>query len=138
MVGHWEEVQHLVSGAELQSPVVLMARVLLAVRSEDDGAIAAALSTSRRVLGTAITASDSTGYRRSYDAVLNLHILRELEVISRVVKNLPNQPETGSQSRDLSFDKLLSSLAARFDSTLPSFRIREPILNMRRAAFNLR
>ena len=115
-----------------------MARVLLAVRSEDDGAIAAALSTSRRVLGTAITASDSTGYRRSYDAVLNLHILRELEVISRVVKNLPNQPETGSQSRDLSFDKLLSSLAARFDSTLPSFRIREPILNMRRAAFNLR
>ncbi|RPD66901.1 hypothetical protein L226DRAFT_452477 [Lentinus tigrinus ALCF2SS1-7] len=137
MVGHWEEVQNLVSGAESRSPLVLMAQVLLAVRSGNNEAIAAALSTSRRTLGTAITASGPTGYRRSYDAVLNLHLLRELEVISRVVRNLPNQPDAGSQSRDRSFDKLLSCLAARFDSTLPSFRIREAILNMRRTAFNL-
>ncbi|RDX53828.1 hypothetical protein OH76DRAFT_1342536 [Lentinus brumalis] len=137
MVGHWEEVQNIVSGAEAQSPLALMAQVLLAIRSGNDEAIAAALSTSRRALGTAITASGPTGYRRSYDAVLNLHLLRELETISRVVRNLPNQPEAGSQSRDRSFGELLSCLDARFDSTLPSFRIREPILNMRRTAFSL-
>ncbi|KAI0720383.1 hypothetical protein C8T65DRAFT_736114 [Cerioporus squamosus] len=137
MVGHWEEVQNLVSAAETHTPLALMAQVLLAVRSGNDETIAAALSSSRRALGTAITASGPTGYRRSYDAVLNLHLLRELEIISRVVRNLPNQPDTGSQSRDRSFDKLLSCLDARFESTLPSFRIREPILNMRRTAFNL-
>ncbi|KAI0751060.1 hypothetical protein C8Q80DRAFT_1099585 [Daedaleopsis nitida] len=137
MVGHWEEVQKLVSESEARPPLVLMAQVLLAMRSSDEEAITALLSTARRALGVSITASSSSGYRRSYEAVLDLHLMHELEIINRVVKNLPNEMAMPTQVRDKSFDKLLQRLAARFDSTLPSFRIREPILNMRRTAFNL-
>ena len=132
MVGHWEEVQRLVSHTEARPPLVLMAQVLLAMRSGNDEAIATSLSAARRALGVSITASGSAGYRRSYDAVLDLHIMHELEVINRVVKALPSEPAAATQARDQSFAKLLQRLAARFESTLPSFRLREPMLNMRR------
>ena len=135
MVGHWEAVQNVVSGTMSRSPLVLMAQVLLAIRRGDSEAIATYLAEARRALGVAIIASGSNGYRRSYDAVLDLHLMHELEVIGRVVKDLPPDPTTQSQEQRV--DKLVQRLAARFESTLPAFRVREPILNMRRTAFNL-
>ncbi|KAI1796128.1 hypothetical protein LXA43DRAFT_880633 [Ganoderma leucocontextum] len=137
MVGHWEEVQNLVAQTEARPPLVLMAQVLLAMRSGDDAAIARSLSAARKALGTSITASGPTGYRRSYDAVLDLHLAYELEVINKVVKDHTGEVPTTSQLTNRSFKNLLQRLATRFDSTLPSFRIREPILNMRRTSFNL-
>lgn len=138
MVGHWDEVRNLVSQTEARPPLVLMAQVLLAMRSGDDMAIAGALSAARKTFGMSITASGPTGYRRSYDAVLDLHLAYELEVINKVVKDHTGEVPTTSQLMNRSFKNLLQRLATRIDSTLPSFRIREPILNMRRTAFNLR
>ncbi|CDO73801.1 hypothetical protein BN946_scf185015.g130 [Trametes cinnabarina] len=137
MVGRWDDVQALVSKTEDRPPAVLLAQILLAMRQDDIAALKTALVEARRELGSSIVATGPTGYRRSYDAVLNLHLVHELEVINQVVKGLRGEPARGSQSRDQSFNTLLKRLSARFDSTLPSFRIREPILNMRRTAFNL-
>ncbi|KAI0353102.1 hypothetical protein OH77DRAFT_1497585 [Trametes cingulata] len=137
MVGHWEEVQSLVEKTDAQSPPVLLGRILLAMRTGDHKAVQASLLEARRTLGASITATGPSGYRRSYDAVLNLHLVHELEVIDSVVKNLRAGPGSSSQGSEQRLDKLLRRLSARFDSTLPTFRIREPILNMRRTVFTL-
>ncbi|TBU47261.1 hypothetical protein BD309DRAFT_856414 [Dichomitus squalens] len=137
MVGHWEEVQNLVSQTDARPPLVLMAHVLLAMRSGNEAAIAGSLSAAREALGASITASGPTGYRRSYDAVLDLHLIHELEVINQVLRDQSGEVPAAIRIVNWSFESLLQRLATRFDSTLPSFRIREPILNMRRTAFNL-
>ncbi|KAH9855081.1 hypothetical protein C2E23DRAFT_725567 [Lenzites betulinus] len=137
MVGRWDDVQTLVDKTEARPPPVLLAQILLAMRMDDAAAVNTALLEARRSLGASITATGPSGYRRSYDAVLNLHLVHELEVINSIVKDLRAGPVGLSQRSDRNFDKLLQRLSARFDSTLPTFRIREPILNMRRTAFNL-
>ncbi|KAI9068446.1 hypothetical protein FKP32DRAFT_1561636 [Trametes sanguinea] len=137
MVGRWDDVRALLSKTKDRPPAVLLAQILLAMRADDTTALQTALIEARRELGSSIVAAGPTGYRRSYDAVLNLHLVHELEVINKVVKDLRGEPVSGSQARDESFNTLLHRLSARFDSTLPSFRIREPILNMRRTAFSL-
>ncbi|KAI9000757.1 hypothetical protein BD414DRAFT_405932 [Trametes punicea] len=137
MVGHWDDVQALVSSTDARPPAVLLAQILLAMRTDNAAAVKAALIDARRALGASIIAAGPNGYRRSYDAVLNLHLVHELEVINDVVKGLPGGPASGSQSKEENLNILLQRLSARFDSTLPTFRIREPILNMRRTAFNL-
>ncbi|KAI0776189.1 hypothetical protein BD413DRAFT_469293 [Trametes elegans] len=136
MVGHWDDVDALVKGTDARPPPVLLAQILLAMRAGDNEATRAAVSAARKALGASITASGPGGYRRSYDAVLDLHLVHELEIINNVAKNLG---EHGNERhrREQSFQKLLKRLTARFDSTLPTFRTREQILNMRRTVFNL-
>ncbi|KAJ6615603.1 hypothetical protein B0H10DRAFT_2220252 [Mycena sp. CBHHK59/15] len=119
MVGAWDDVQDLVHRTTAQTSSIVMARILLAMRSKDTDAITDTLSVARSVLGTPITAAGAQGYRRSYEAVLDLHLTHELEIIYKALASLP----TGSQ--------------ARLDSTLPTFRTREPVLSMRRTAFAL-
>lgn len=133
MVGAWDDVQRLVGDTEVQDPPVMMARVLLAMNHGDEPSIEAALRAARTVLGGPITASDVNGYRRSYDSVLNIHLLRELEMIHTTVATLPN-----SQSgRQQAMARLSKSLNSRLDATLPTFRSREAILSMRRTALTL-
>lgn len=138
MVGRWDDVQALVEKTDARSPAVHLAQILLAMRTGDASAVNTSLLEARRVLGASITATGASGYRRSYDAVLNLHLVHELGVINDVVKGLRAGPIGASQRSDQTFQNLLQRLSARFDSTLPTFRIREPILNMRRTAFHLR
>ncbi|KAI0832693.1 hypothetical protein BC628DRAFT_1309839 [Trametes gibbosa] len=137
MVGRWDDVQTLVDKTEARPPSVLLAQILLAMRKDDATAVDNAVLEARRSLGAFITATGPSGYRRSYDAVLNLHLVHELEVVNGIVKDLRAGPVGLSQGSDRNLDKLLQRLSARFDSTLPTFRIREPILNMWRTAFNL-
>ncbi|KAI0660728.1 hypothetical protein C8Q70DRAFT_912237 [Cubamyces menziesii] len=138
MVGRWDAVEALVSTTQARPPAVLLAHILLAMRTGDAAAIDAALVEARRALGSSIAATGPGGYRRSYDAVLNLHLVHELETINSVTGCLREDSGDGNATEVSNFDKLLQRLSARFDSTLPAFRIREPILNMRRTAFNLR
>lgn len=134
MVGNWDEVQNLVKNTGSQASSVLLAQILLALRAGDASAISNSLSAARRSLGAPIVAAGAKGYRRSYDAVLDLHLVHEVEIIHHVVANLPSDlPDC----REV-FDRLSRRLSSRLDSTLPTFRTREPILSMRRTAFGLR
>ncbi|KAI0938155.1 hypothetical protein AcV7_003428 [Taiwanofungus camphoratus] len=133
MVGNWDEVQNLVKNTGSQASSVLLAQILLALRAGDASAISNSLSAARRSLGAPIVAAGAKGYRRSYDAVLDLHLVHEVEIIHHVVANLPSDlPDC----REV-FDRLSRRLSSRLDSTLPTFRTREPILSMRRTAFGL-
>lgn len=138
MVGAWDDVQDMVENTKAQTSPIVMARLLLAMRAGDSQRISESLSIARSVLGAPITAAGVRGYRRSYEAVLNLHLTHELELIQNVLTGLPTESQGRSQQRrrkaltDLSF-----TLSARFESTLPTFRTREPVLSLRRTAFAL-
>ncbi|OSX59349.1 hypothetical protein POSPLADRAFT_1048687 [Postia placenta MAD-698-R-SB12] len=136
MVGNWDEVKALVSSTVSNTAPVLLAQVLLALREGNISAINETLSNARRHLGAPIAAVGTNGYRRSYESVLNLHLLHELEVIHERVLSLPSNLQDGPGRRQV-LSGLTQRLAARLDSTLPSFRVREPILATRRVAFAL-
>lgn len=131
MVGNWPVVEALVTRTKLESSPVTLARVLLAMRSRDPQAVSTTLSKARKLLGAPVMAAGPRGYRRAYEATLDLHILHEMGVIYN----------TGAQSDDhqlaARLDDLQDRLTTRLESTLPNFRSREPILSVRRTTFSL-
>lgn len=138
MVGAWDDVQHMVERTSAQTSSIVMARLLLAMRAGDSEKIAESISVAHSVLGVPITAAGVRGYRRSYEAVLDLHLTHELEMIQRVLTSLPSGSQAQSQQRRRQvLAELSDTLSARFESTLPTYRTREPILSLRRTAFSL-
>lgn len=135
MVGAWDDVENIINRMSAQDSPIVMARLLLAMRTGDTAAVSAALSLARSVLGAPITAAGIKGYRRSYDAVLDLHLTHELEVIHSATSILPSSPQNHKRREVL--QELSQILSARLDATLPTFRSREPVLSMRRTAFAL-
>jgi len=139
MVGAWDDVEKLVEQTKAQSASVAMARLLLAMRSGQTSAIADTLSAARSILGLPITASGAKGYRRSYDAVLDLHLTHELEIIHDAMTRFPTSSQgTCQKMRRKILSDMSTALASRLESSLPTLRTREPILSMRRTAFALR
>lgn len=112
-----------------------MARLLLAIREGDSDNIAHALSRARMASGNPIVASGGREYRHTYEAVLNLHLIHEVELIHRLSSE---QMQTDGPRRNEAQDELTKILNVRLNSTLPSFRTREPILSLRRTAYGIR
>lgn len=133
MVGAWEDVQNIVDSTDVATAQIAIARLLLALRSRDSTAITIALDGARMVLGGPIAAAGVNNYRRSYEAMLDLHLTHELETIYNAISSL-SQQSTGINSALMRLSEILSS---RLDSTLPTFRTRESVLSMRRTAFAL-
>ena len=130
MANDWAAVQTIASESRSKSSEVAIARVLLSIRSGDEGAISKALSVARAQMGDPITTAGERGYRRAYDAILSLHVLQDIETIHRSTSR-----KGGTQ---VVLANLSNVLKARLEATLPTFRAREPILNMHRTAFSLR
>lgn len=126
VVGDWQEVQTCVNRTETDTSHTVIARVLLAYHNGESPATA--LASARKLLGAPITAVGARGYRGCYQSVLDLHMLQEVDLISTVSTAPPPRP-----LRELS-----AALAARLEATLPAFRVREPILSMRRTAFGIK
>jgi len=139
MVGDWTDVQRLVDRVESNSSPMVIAKVLLAMRTGEHNSIHDALSKARSVLGSPITAAGVKGYRRSYDAVLNLHMTHELELIYQTTSalNPTSQDTSRGQAHSQTLSDLSQEFATRLNITLPTFRSREPLLSMRRTAFIL-
>ncbi|KAI0068558.1 hypothetical protein BV25DRAFT_1792048 [Artomyces pyxidatus] len=137
MIGDWNDVQSLVGESNAQTPSMVIARLLIAIRDDDATAIKSSLSQARLVLGNPISASGAREYRHSYDAVLDLHIVHEVEMIHDFATSLPLTGPNSSRQRLEILATLSRNLSARLELTLPSFRIREPVLSMRRTAFGL-
>ncbi|EJD01349.1 uncharacterized protein FOMMEDRAFT_111106 [Fomitiporia mediterranea MF3/22] len=131
MSGDWDEVQRIVEGQE-DTWETAVARLLLALRSADDEEFAGIISATRLQLGVPVSAAGERGYRRAYDAILQLHLVRDIETIRNSIVRLNNG---GSKVQVL--PELFSTLSTRLDATLPTFRTREPILSIHRTAFSL-
>ena len=133
MNNDWETVLSITKSAKKDAWEMSLASLLLAIRSGNDFAISNALSSARLQLGADITAAGERGYRRAYDAVLKLHLVHDIEIICRAAMNLDDMID---KKRTLT--NLFNDLSSRFAASLPTFRIREPILSMHRTSFSLR
>jgi len=125
--GDWETVKDIVQTCTSDAPEVAFAGVLLSLRSSNEAEVQKTLSHARMQLGNPIAATNAAGYRRVYDPVLNLHLLRDLELICR-----PTNSSTSSQI------KLSRLLATRLNVSSPTYRSRELILGMHRIGFTIR
>jgi serine/threonine-protein kinase ATR len=132
-VGDWEKVDKASDLPDFQGPQAAFAKVVKALRTGDSDNFSTALQAARSQLGAPILAAGRESYRRVYDSVIQLHVLHELETIAYSTRG-----SAASIQPSLSSAHLDSFLAARLDSSSPSFRSRETILNMRRTAFRLR
>ncbi|KAG8747053.1 serine/threonine-protein kinase M1 [Ceratobasidium sp. 414] len=137
-LGSWDVVERLTANPQRQSPETTLARLLLKARQERENEFKSVLFAARQVLGAAITSNGPTSYRRSYDAVLHLHLAREIESIHSAATYMSGLPglEENERSR-IVLKTLTQSLDNRFRSTLPTFRVQEPVLSMRRTTFDL-
>ena len=134
MVGDWDKVRLLVEQSQSELSSILLARVLLAMREGDEQTMVTELSHAKQALGSPIAAVDSQGYRRYYESVLNLHMIHELDIIYQEAMANPLSPH----DQQVRIERLQHRLSSRLESTLPSFRVREPILSIRRTALELR
>jgi serine/threonine-protein kinase ATR len=137
-LGNWDEVERLTSNPQRQSPETTLARLLLKARHAGSEELKSALDEARNVLGSTITSNGPTSYRRSYEAVLHLHLAREIESIHSAAMYMSGLP--GLEENEISaivLKTLTQSLDNRFKSTLPTFRVQEPVLSMRRTTFDL-
>lgn len=123
-IGDWDTV------AQIQNPPPI-AEVFLAIRQGKN--VNEALSKARRAIGSTITTRE---YTRAYDAILQLHMLREVEMIYEADRS-PHHSRNAEAIVRRQADDLVETLSARFGMALPVFRVHEEVLNKRRAAFSL-
>ncbi|KAG8907001.1 serine/threonine-protein kinase M1 [Tulasnella sp. 403] len=138
MVGDWNAVQEIVRHSKSTAPEINIARVLMALKSQNEQLISLMLGIGRKSLGAPILAAGRESYRRSYDTVVRLHLIHELEMIhdtAILIRELQNENRDSRALRDLA--GLTSNLSMRLESTLPTFRSREPILSMHRTALSM-
>lgn len=140
-LGDLNAVKRLVSDPQRQSPEMTLGRLLLSAREDGEQEFKLVLKNARDVLGNTITSNGPTSYRRSYEAVLHLHMAREIESIYSAASFIgaasahPKEEYMRVARRTLG--NLTESLDNRFKSILPTFRVQEPVLSMRRTAYNL-
>jgi serine/threonine-protein kinase ATR len=135
MVGDWKLVAEILERSSRSAPELAIARVLMALRTRQDDAIAGALQAARVELGAPITSSGTRSYRRCYGSLIHLHILHELEQIHNHGEIHARRPGVNGTSN---FTRLKDALGARFDSLQVGYQSREPILSMRRVGLALR
>ena len=126
--GDWETV------AQLGSHVPPLGRVLLGLQRGEQ--LAPLLIDARREIGKSLT---SRHYGRVHQTVLTLHQLHEVEIIHQCAKAIASEADpinrvTINKARA---SDLIKRLDERFNTTSPSFRIREAVLTIRRTAFGL-
>ena len=111
-----------------------LTQALLAIHDEQDSKTA--FCAARRKIGSGI---NSQQYSRSYEAILNLHLLHDVEMVHQADRSIVNT-KTSANSKVIQQQiarTLIKSLDDRFTTTSPSFRIREAVLTNRRTAYSL-
>ncbi|KAG8865167.1 serine/threonine-protein kinase M1 [Tulasnella sp. 330] len=138
MRSDWAGVREVVSNTASSAPEISIGWLLLTLEAKDDATMAQALSNARNQLGAPITAAGRQSYRRCYDAVINLQVVSELEMVHKASNKITLMLEAGKNlpAQRILAD-LMSGLFTRLESTLPTFRAREPVLSMHRIALGL-
>ncbi|OCF57218.1 hypothetical protein L486_04674 [Kwoniella mangroviensis CBS 10435] len=128
IIGDWTTVKQIGS----TGPAI--GQTLLALHEHRD--LQPVLLSAREKLGTHITAKE---YGRAYESLLQLHLVREIEMIQTAkqrIEQTPSGPNRHVLIQKITQD-LIKSLESRFNFTSPTFRIREALLSIRRTAYSL-
>ncbi|KAJ9123064.1 hypothetical protein QFC22_001253 [Naganishia vaughanmartiniae] len=140
IVQDWHGLSDILqSGAK--GPEISKARVLQAISQKDFDSIPGLLKDARREIGSTISANHRT-YVRNYSALLDLHMLHEIDQIQSTSTELVMKAQHISEANKDTFRRthifeLKQTLLNRLSTISPSFKYQEPVLSMRRAGFNL-
>jgi serine/threonine-protein kinase ATR len=130
-LGRWDRLDELLQKPHQNTFEVSLGKMLLSMYKDDRMGFALHLKETRISLINPLAAASGESYLRSYDVISKLHILYELEAAFRLAHS-----ETAEQDVKR-LEHLSHSWKARLDVTQPSYRVREPILRLRRAALSL-
>lgn len=139
IVGDWQSVKEIID-SNVSGPEISMAKVLLAIHQRRHDSMAEIVRKATEELGVDVTAS-SRQYARAYPAIVRLHMLHEVGLIRQAGMNIAaafQSKESNMNKNSLvnhTIEKLQEHLSARLAITLPSFRIRESLLSIRRTAY---
>lgn len=123
IVSDWTAVETALRITGIGGPEAAFGRVITAMRQGTPQQLNKAFYDARQQLGAPIVAAGKESYRNVYDSVVHLHILHELQAVSSL--------------QDSATPEFTKTLLARLESTSPTFRAREPILNMQRTVLSL-
>jgi serine/threonine-protein kinase ATR len=126
IMGDWSTVRRL----DKRGPAV--GQVLLALQEQRD--LGPVLAEARRIIGNEIT---SKQYSRSYQPILQLHLLREIEMIDETNRAISSKADSMNRQvlNQRAAEQLFRTLRYGLLTTAPSFRVSEAILSIRRTAF---
>jgi serine/threonine-protein kinase ATR len=102
-----------------------LSKILSSFYRSQDADLERYVNDSRLSIAESLAASSSETYKRSYDLMLQLHVLDEILAFSNLLKQNTNHDE-------LDVDRQYSLWQERLKITFPSIQIREPILSVRR------
>ncbi|KAM0793140.1 hypothetical protein ACM66B_000616 [Microbotryomycetes sp. NB124-2] len=128
--GDWSAVERILMLPDIDGPEIAFGRVLKAIVSDDTAQAQQSFVDAREQFGASIVAAGRESYRRVYDDIVSLHMLEDLRSLST---------EKAAMNREdaRAFEWLTKFARPRFEATSPSFRTREPILNVQRTALRL-
>ncbi|KAI9146005.1 hypothetical protein BKA69DRAFT_1024549 [Paraphysoderma sedebokerense] len=125
-LGRWEDVEKLSIQPYERRFESDIGKLLLASVNGPDVVFQMELQNIRSSLIGELAASSMESYSRSYDHIVKLHMLREVEMIKPII----------SESAAQKLDELSLYMDYRLRITAPSYKAREPILNLRRILFD--
>lgn len=146
ILSDWDEVRKSINTSTL-TPQLAMARVMLAMHDHDVVAFQSSTKDARRLVGKSLIGRNKSksDYLGEYETVSQLHMLHEFSMIGQALGLIDHKTSKSGLSSLRSSDPSLNSISdlnkalnIRLNSTLPSFRTREPILSMRRSALSTR
>ncbi len=137
-LGDWAEMEEALQHGAEGGNIALAGVVLAMQKHSSEPVLQRAIQDARLELGSAVSA-DHRQYARAYESVLGLHMLHELDLIRTSGACMAGRAginQVGLVNRDMSV--LRETLRDRLSTTMPSYRIRESLLGLRRTAFALR
>ena len=124
-LGNWDLLGARLDQHHEASFEVSLGKVLYAAWKNDMNGFESALRLARESLIAPLSAAGMESYQRAYQTVLNLHMLHE---VNSFVTECGDNPDTDA----LFGDSMPPVWEGRLKITVPSFKVREPILNLRR------
>ncbi|KAI8902434.1 hypothetical protein BC833DRAFT_639508 [Globomyces pollinis-pini] len=130
-LGEWKQLKEYLGRDSKYSFESALGKLLLSIYEKNDLQFDQILLETREKLNSSIAAASMESYKRSYDTVLQLSMLSEIEQFySKIVK------KPMCSKADIS--KVMELWQARLNSTVSSFKVREPILNLRRILLSIK
>ncbi|ORX89906.1 hypothetical protein K493DRAFT_288711 [Basidiobolus meristosporus CBS 931.73] len=123
-LGKWDTLQDLVQQPSEDTFESKIGQLLLCIRHCDEDGFQKKLRIMREKVIAPLAVASMESYRRAYEHLVKLHMLYELETSYRFW--------FGNNTSEPRLNPLLKHWDSRLDITLPTFKVKEPILNLRR------
>ena len=137
----WEELQDFLQRlpARQRSFQAHLGDILAALHAGEEERYAQSMQAGRAVVMESLSTASMESYQRAYPFCLQLQMLQEIDHMRRLMGPVPSTLSSTGAARDDGRSSLLASLhqhwTLRLSRTKPSFKLREPLLAVRRVLY---